>query len=179
MFHLFGILVDGRFWILLAPFSYYSFIQWRWYTAVFDSTWSSRCAKVSSPVYYRFWPLWTWLCDVLVNFTWKLQANHIWCNYRLKWKEICTASLISNSGQTCWQHSVIHNFCMIVKIILFQLSLASIHYLRSHFQEAIDIYKRILLDNRYAHLLCNFLEPYQLMCHLWLWLLLMFIKCTC
>ncbi|XP_065065885.1 intraflagellar transport protein 56-like [Rhopilema esculentum] len=29
-----------------------------------------------------------------------------------------------------------------------QLSLASIHYLRSHFQEAIDIYKRILLDNR-------------------------------
>jgi len=31
-----------------------------------------------------------------------------------------------------------------------QLSLASIHYLRSHYQEAIDIYKRILLDNRYA-----------------------------
>ena len=30
----------------------------------------------------------------------------------------------------------------------FQLSLASIHYLRSHYQEAIDIYKRILLDNR-------------------------------
>lgn len=30
-----------------------------------------------------------------------------------------------------------------------QLSLASIHYLRSHYQEAIDIYKRILLDNRY------------------------------
>jgi len=29
-----------------------------------------------------------------------------------------------------------------------QLSLASIHFLRSHFQEAIDIYKRILLDNR-------------------------------
>lgn len=29
-----------------------------------------------------------------------------------------------------------------------QLSLASIHYLRSHFQEAIDVYKRILLDNR-------------------------------
>ena len=25
---------------------------------------------------------------------------------------------------------------------------ASIHYLRSHYQEAIDIYKRILLDNR-------------------------------
>uniref|UniRef100_A0A914VKT0 Intraflagellar transport protein 56 n=1 Tax=Plectus sambesii TaxID=2011161 RepID=A0A914VKT0_9BILA len=29
-----------------------------------------------------------------------------------------------------------------------QLSLASIHYLRSHYQEAIDIYKRILLNNR-------------------------------
>ena len=29
-----------------------------------------------------------------------------------------------------------------------QLTLASIHYLRSHYQEAIDIYKRILLDNR-------------------------------
>lgn len=30
-----------------------------------------------------------------------------------------------------------------------QLCLASIHYLRSHYQEAIDIYKRILLNNRY------------------------------
>ncbi|KAM4671325.1 intraflagellar transport protein 56 isoform 1-T1 [Amazona ochrocephala] len=29
-----------------------------------------------------------------------------------------------------------------------QLSLASIHYMRSHYQEAIDIYKRILLNNR-------------------------------
>ncbi|CAE1178741.1 TTC26 [Acanthosepion pharaonis] len=29
-----------------------------------------------------------------------------------------------------------------------QLSLASIHYLRNHYQEAIDVYKRILLDNR-------------------------------
>ena len=28
--------------------------------------------------------------------------------------------------------------------------MASIHYLRSHFQEAIDIYKRILLDNRFV-----------------------------
>lgn len=35
-----------------------------------------------------------------------------------------------------------------------QLSLASIHYLRSHYQEAIDIYKRILLDNR-DHLALN------------------------
>lgn len=29
-----------------------------------------------------------------------------------------------------------------------QLSLAAIHYLRSHFQEATDIYKRLLLENR-------------------------------
>ncbi|KAK2816835.1 hypothetical protein Q5P01_025026 [Channa striata] len=29
-----------------------------------------------------------------------------------------------------------------------QLSLASIHYMRSHYQEAIDIYKRLLVDNR-------------------------------
>ncbi|NXP74496.1 IFT56 protein, partial [Ramphastos sulfuratus] len=29
-----------------------------------------------------------------------------------------------------------------------QLSLASIHYMRSHYQEAIDIYRRILLSNR-------------------------------
>lgn len=28
------------------------------------------------------------------------------------------------------------------------LSLAAVHYLRSHYKEAIDIYKRILLDNR-------------------------------
>lgn len=34
-------------------------------------------------------------------------------------------------------------------IIEDQLSLASIHYLRSHYQEAIDIYKRVLLDNRW------------------------------
>ncbi|EDS26880.1 conserved hypothetical protein [Culex quinquefasciatus] len=29
-----------------------------------------------------------------------------------------------------------------------QLSLAGMHYLRSHYQEAIDIYKRVLLDNK-------------------------------
>ena len=29
-----------------------------------------------------------------------------------------------------------------------QLSLASIHFLRNHFQEATDIYKRLLLENR-------------------------------
>ena len=31
-----------------------------------------------------------------------------------------------------------------------QLTLASIHYLRSHYQEAIDIYKRVLLEHRYV-----------------------------
>lgn len=34
-----------------------------------------------------------------------------------------------------------------------QLSLASIHYMRAHYQEAIDIYKRILLENRWGSLL--------------------------
>ena len=29
-----------------------------------------------------------------------------------------------------------------------QLSLASMHYLRSHFQEATDIYKRLLIEYR-------------------------------
>lgn len=29
-----------------------------------------------------------------------------------------------------------------------QLTLACLHYLRAHYQEAIDIYKRILLDNK-------------------------------
>ena len=29
-----------------------------------------------------------------------------------------------------------------------QLCLASIHYLRAHYQEAIDIYKKVLLDNK-------------------------------
>ena len=31
-----------------------------------------------------------------------------------------------------------------------QLSLAAILFLRTHYQEAIDIYKKILLDNRYV-----------------------------
>lgn len=31
-----------------------------------------------------------------------------------------------------------------------QLSLAGMHYLRAHYQEAIDIYKRVLLDNKYG-----------------------------
>lgn len=29
-----------------------------------------------------------------------------------------------------------------------QLSLASMHYLRAHYQDAIDIYKRLLLDRK-------------------------------
>ncbi len=29
-----------------------------------------------------------------------------------------------------------------------QLSLAAIHYLRTHYQEAIDIYKKVLMENR-------------------------------
>lgn len=36
-------------------------------------------------------------------------------------------------------------------VIADQLSLAAIHYLRSHYQEAIDIYKKILLDNRFFY----------------------------
>lgn len=32
-----------------------------------------------------------------------------------------------------------------------QLSLAAIHYLRSHYQEAIDIYKKLIINNRYLH----------------------------
>ncbi|XP_018058430.1 PREDICTED: intraflagellar transport protein 56 [Atta colombica] len=37
---------------------------------------------------------------------------------------------------------------MLQDIIEDQLSLASIHYLQAHYQEAIDVYKKILLDNR-------------------------------
>lgn len=37
---------------------------------------------------------------------------------------------------------------MLEDIIEDQLSLASIHYLRAHYQEAIDVYKKILLENR-------------------------------
>ena len=36
-----------------------------------------------------------------------------------------------------------------------QLSLASIHYLRSHFQEATDIYKRVLLEENRDFLALN------------------------
>lgn len=45
---------------------------------------------------------------------------------------------------------------MLEDVIEDQLSLASIHYLRSHYQEAIDIYKRVLLENRFP-MFSNFL----------------------
>lgn len=34
-----------------------------------------------------------------------------------------------------------------------QLSLASMHYLRAHYQDAIDVYKKILLDKKSVVLL--------------------------
>lgn len=34
-----------------------------------------------------------------------------------------------------------------------QLSLAGMHYLRAHYQEAIDIYKRVLLDNKLVYII--------------------------
>jgi intraflagellar transport protein 56 len=37
---------------------------------------------------------------------------------------------------------------MLQNVVEDQLCLASIHYLRSHYQEAIDIYKRILMESR-------------------------------
>lgn len=42
-----------------------------------------------------------------------------------------------------------------------QLTLASIHYLRNHYQESVDIYKRLLLENR-EHLALN---VYIAMCY--------------
>ncbi|TPX45548.1 hypothetical protein SeMB42_g03968 [Synchytrium endobioticum] len=42
-----------------------------------------------------------------------------------------------------------------------QLCLASIHYLRSHYQEAIDVYKRILSENRDLHAI----NVYVAMCY--------------
>lgn len=46
---------------------------------------------------------------------------------------------------------------MLQDVIEDQLSLASIHYLRAHYQEAIDVYKKILLENRsLSNCLCIF-----------------------
>lgn len=48
---------------------------------------------------------------------------------------------------------------MLQDVIEDQLSLASIHYLQAHYQEAIDVYKRILLDNRLVTIIF-FLFPF-------------------
>ena len=45
-----------------------------------------------------------------------------------------------------WSHHRYHQ--QLTDCIEDQLSLAAIHYLRGHFQEATDIYKRLLLENR-------------------------------
>lgn len=37
---------------------------------------------------------------------------------------------------------------LLADVVEDQLSLAAIHYLRSHYQEAIDIYKKLILNNR-------------------------------
>lgn len=37
---------------------------------------------------------------------------------------------------------------LLADVIEDQLSLAAIHYLRSHYQEAIDIYKKLIINNR-------------------------------
>ncbi|XP_015790866.1 intraflagellar transport protein 56-like [Tetranychus urticae] len=46
------------------------------------------------------------------------------------------------------EKTLIHFHQQLQDVLQDQLCLASIHYLRSHFQEAIDIYKKILLDHR-------------------------------
>lgn len=45
--------------------------------------------------------------------------------------------------------SLMENHQNLQDILEDQLSLAAIHYLRAHYQEAIDIYKRLLIQNRY------------------------------
>ncbi|XP_011314978.1 intraflagellar transport protein 56 isoform X2 [Fopius arisanus] len=46
------------------------------------------------------------------------------------------------------ENTFLDNHGRLRDIIEDQLCLASIHYLRAHYQEAIDIYKKVLLDNR-------------------------------
>ena len=60
---------------------------------------------------------------------------------------------ISCYNEVCYKGTALYKRLMgyhssLQDILEDQLSLAPIHYLRSHYQEAIDIYKRILLDNR-------------------------------
>ncbi|XP_015186441.1 PREDICTED: intraflagellar transport protein 56 isoform X1 [Polistes dominula] len=52
------------------------------------------------------------------------------------------AHKMGNEAKLLEYHQMLHD------VLEDQLSLASIHYLRAHYQEAIDVYKRILLDNR-------------------------------
>ncbi|XP_043502967.1 intraflagellar transport protein 56 [Polistes fuscatus] len=52
------------------------------------------------------------------------------------------AHKMGNEEKLLEYHQMLHD------VLEDQLSLASIHYLRAHYQEAIDVYKRILLDNR-------------------------------
>jgi intraflagellar transport protein 56 len=46
------------------------------------------------------------------------------------------------------ESQVIHFHKSLQNIVEDQLSLAAMHYLRTHYQEAIDVYKRLLLDRR-------------------------------
>lgn len=46
------------------------------------------------------------------------------------------------------ENTLLENHGKLKDVIEDQLCLASIHYLRAHYQEAIDIYKKVLLDNR-------------------------------
>ena len=46
------------------------------------------------------------------------------------------------------EQSLISYHSQLEDVKLDQISLAAVHYQRSHFQEATDVYKRLLLDNR-------------------------------
>ncbi|CAF4923359.1 unnamed protein product [Pieris macdunnoughi] len=46
-----------------------------------------------------------------------------------------------------------------------QLSLASVHYLRAHYQEAIDVYKKLLLDRRYKRYESGDMEWIKVLAH--------------
>lgn len=52
----------------------------------------------------------------------------------------------TTEDQVCTSCLLVFKHCSHSQLL--QLSLASIHFLRSHYQDAIDIYKKILLDNR-------------------------------
>ncbi|XP_013142997.1 PREDICTED: intraflagellar transport protein 56, partial [Papilio polytes] len=46
-----------------------------------------------------------------------------------------------------------------------QLSLAAVHYLRAHYQEAIDVYKKLLLDRRYKRYQTDAIEWIKVLAH--------------